>query len=57
MAPVVPFARELLETRHQFERPFVMDSTHTEATFGLAATPWADVLAETVAGRVPSVSA
>lgn len=51
MATVAPFARELLETRHQFERPFVMDSTLTEATFGLAATPWTDVLAETVDQR------
>lgn len=45
------FVRELLETRHQFERPYVMDSTLTRETFGLRPTPWRDVLAATVAAR------
>jgi nucleoside-diphosphate-sugar epimerase len=48
---VVPFMREVRETRHQFERPFVLDSTFTEQTFGLAPTPWEDALEATVAAR------
>ena len=47
---VVPMLRELEETRYQFVRPFVMDSSATERTFGLAPTPWETVCAETVAG-------
>lgn len=46
---VWPLVRELRETRHQFERPFVVDSTLTEQTFGVAATPWEQALTETVA--------
>ncbi|MFC7596153.1 NAD-dependent epimerase/dehydratase family protein [Terrabacter sp. GCM10028922] len=48
---VVPFMREVRETRHQFERPFVLDSTFTEQTFGLAPTPWEEALEATVAAR------
>ena len=48
---VVPFMRELRETRHQFERPFVLDSTLTEQTFGISPTPWEDALEVTVAAR------
>jgi nucleoside-diphosphate-sugar epimerase len=35
----VPFVRELGEVRHQFVRPFVLDSTAAQDTFGLAPTP------------------
>ena len=48
---VVPFMRELRETRHQFERPFVLDSSLTEQTFGLAPTPWEEALTTTIAAR------
>ncbi|NUR82118.1 MAG: NAD-dependent epimerase, partial [Dermatophilaceae bacterium] len=48
---VVPFMREVRETRHQFERPFVLDSTLTQKTFGLAPTPWDDALTATIASR------
>ena len=48
---VVPFMRELRETRHQFERPFVLDSHLTESTFDLAPTPWDEALATTIAAR------
>ncbi|MBC9820294.1 NAD-dependent epimerase/dehydratase family protein [Terrabacter sp. MAHUQ-38] len=48
---VVPFMREVRETRHQFEGPFVLDSSLTEQTFGLAPTPWEDALEATVAAR------
>jgi nucleoside-diphosphate-sugar epimerase len=48
---VVPFMRELRETRHQFERPFVLDSTLTQETFGLTPTPWEEALTVTIAAR------
>ena len=48
LGAVVPIMRELRETRHQFERPFVLDSSHTEQTFGLTPTPWEDALEATV---------
>lgn len=49
MLRVIPTVRALDETRHQFERPFVVDSSAAERTFGLAPTPWAEALAATVA--------
>lgn len=48
LARVVPLVRELDETAHQFERPFVLDSTLATSTFGVEPTPWADALAATV---------
>jgi nucleoside-diphosphate-sugar epimerase len=48
LGAVVPLLRELRETRHQFERPFVLDSSHTSAVFGLAPIPWEQTLKETV---------
>lgn len=49
LGTVWPLLRELRETRHQFENPFVLDATRTEQTFGLRATPWEDALKATVA--------
>lgn len=46
---VSPMMRELRETLYQFDRPFVLDSSLTEATFGLSATPVDEAAAETVA--------
>jgi nucleoside-diphosphate-sugar epimerase len=43
-----PMLRELWETRHQFERPFVLDSSAAQERFGLAPTPWETQLAETI---------
>jgi nucleoside-diphosphate-sugar epimerase len=43
-----PLLRELRETRHQFERPFVLDSTAAQARFGIEPTPWDLTLKETV---------
>jgi nucleoside-diphosphate-sugar epimerase len=40
----VPLIRELAETRHQFDRDFVMDSTAAQRTLGLRPTSWGDVL-------------
>ena len=36
--------RETIEMRYQFERPFLLDSTAAQRTFGLAPTPMDDVL-------------
>jgi nucleoside-diphosphate-sugar epimerase len=41
-------ARELAETLYQFEKPFVMDSSLSEATLGLAPTPLPEAAAATV---------
>src|SRR4051812_45055983 len=49
---IVPFMREIAAMRHQFDQPFIIDSSATTATFGLTATPWDDVVAATV-GAVP----
>ncbi|RKT79671.1 nucleoside-diphosphate-sugar epimerase [Terracoccus luteus] len=49
---VIPFFREVRETRHQFERPFVLDASEAERVFGFTATPWEQVLTETIADRV-----
>ncbi len=40
--------RELKETWYQFDQPWITDSTLTESTFGLAATPLEQAAAETV---------
>ena len=45
---VYPLLRELKETRHEFERPWVLDSTATQERFGLAPTPWEVTLRQTV---------
>jgi hypothetical protein len=39
-----PTAREFIEMRYQFERPFVLDSSAAEQTFGLKPTDLDDVL-------------
>lgn len=44
-----PMMRELKETWYQFAEPWVTDSTLTEQTFGLTATPLAEGAAATVA--------
>jgi nucleoside-diphosphate-sugar epimerase len=48
LGAAVPLMRELRETRHQFERPFVLDSGRTQGVFGLGPTPWEQTLKETV---------
>lgn len=44
----LPLMRELDETAHQFERPFVLDASQAEGRFGLIATPWDVALTETI---------
>ncbi len=39
-----PLAKEFLEVRYQFQRPFVLDSSAAEATFGLSPTDPDEVL-------------
>jgi len=41
--------RELSETRYQFDRPFVLDSSACTATFGIEATPLDEALAAVAA--------
>ena len=41
--------RELPKTLYQFQVPFVIDDSETRSTFGLAPTPWDDVLRSTIA--------
>lgn len=45
----VPEARELVEMMYEFEKPFVVDGSHFERTFGLHATPLREVVRSTVA--------
>lgn len=55
-----PFIRELRETQHQFRRPFVLDSSAAQETFGLGPTPTRQALAREIehitaaADEVPS---
>ena len=39
-----PVMRELPEVAYQFEEPFVLDATAAQHAFGLAPTPWDDIL-------------
>jgi len=43
----VPMVRELVDIRHQWDAPFVLDSAETTEVFGLAPTPWDDVVRAT----------
>jgi nucleoside-diphosphate-sugar epimerase len=40
---VKPDVAELEETRYQFVRPYVLDSSASEAALGLRPTPWAEI--------------
>jgi nucleoside-diphosphate-sugar epimerase len=48
----MPFLREVVAVRHQFDQPFVVDATATTETFGLTATPWDQVVQATVSGAL-----
>lgn len=45
---VSPAMREMGETRYQFERPYVLDSTAFQSTFGMPPTPLDDALTATI---------
>ena len=49
MGMVNPLIRELAEVSYQFEKPFILDSTAAQNAFGLAPTPWNEVLAGVIA--------
>jgi nucleoside-diphosphate-sugar epimerase len=44
-----PMAKELRETRYQFDSPYVLDSSAFQSTFGMAPTPMDDALRTVVA--------
>jgi nucleoside-diphosphate-sugar epimerase len=44
-----PVIREMRETRYQFDRPFILDSSASEATLGLSPTPVDVALKATIA--------
>jgi nucleoside-diphosphate-sugar epimerase len=46
---VNPMMRELAEMTYEFDKPFVLDTTKYKATFGVAGTPLAVAIGETVA--------
>jgi nucleoside-diphosphate-sugar epimerase len=48
---VSPMMRELGEMTYIFTRPYVMDSSRTQAALDLAASPWADTLRRTGEGN------
>jgi nucleoside-diphosphate-sugar epimerase len=45
----IPAAREVIEMMYEFEKPFVVDSSRFERTFGVKATPWAESIKATIA--------
>lgn len=44
----IPEARETVEMMYEFEKPFVLDSSKFEKTFGMKATPIREAIRETV---------
>jgi nucleoside-diphosphate-sugar epimerase len=53
-AIAVPFVREIVAVRHQFDQEFVVDAAETTVTFGLEPTPWADVVEAIAESASPS---
>lgn len=51
LKPFVPIIRELDETAHQFERPFIVDATAAESRFDLRATSWPEAIGATLRAR------
>jgi nucleoside-diphosphate-sugar epimerase len=51
-----PQLREVVAIRHQWDAPFVLDSTGTTELLGLAPTPWDDVVRATVAGAAAATA-
>lgn len=49
VAPFVPPAREVLEMMYEFEKPYIVDSSKFERTFGVRATPLREAVRKTVA--------
>ena len=51
----VPVVRELVDIRHQWDAPFVLDSAETTEVFGLTPTPWDDVVRATAGAAAARV--
>jgi nucleoside-diphosphate-sugar epimerase len=45
----IPAANEMVEMMYEFEKPFIVDSSKFENTFGMQATPMREAIKETVA--------
>jgi len=45
----IPVAREVIEMLYEFEKPFVVDSSKFEKTFGMKPTPIREAIHQTVA--------
>lgn len=45
----IPAMKEIVEMMYEFEKPFVVDSSKFEKTFGMKATPMREAIKETVA--------
>ena len=45
----IPEAKESVEMMYEFEKPFIIDSSKFETTFGMKATPMREAIKETVA--------
>jgi nucleoside-diphosphate-sugar epimerase len=45
----IPEAKESVEMMYEFDKPFVVDSSKFEKTFGLKATPMREAIEQTVA--------
>ena len=45
----IPEAKETVEMMYEFDRPFTVDSSKFEKTFGMKATPMKEAIKETVA--------
>lgn len=45
----IPAAKESVEMMYEFEKPFIVDSSKFEMTFGMKATPMKEAIKETVA--------
>jgi len=45
----IPEAKETIEMMYEFDKPFIVDSSKFEKTFGLKATPMKEAIKETVA--------
>jgi nucleoside-diphosphate-sugar epimerase len=52
---VQPQLREVVAIRHQWDQPFVLDSTGTTEVFGLQPTPWDDVVRTTAGAATTAV--
>lgn len=53
---VNPTIRELREMAYQMERPYLLDDSATRTAFGIAPTPWSEVISGVLARYQPQMS-